>query len=340
MASQQTTQPHETDLLVIALSGEGALALCDFDTATGALTLRGKVGLPGVEGGCGGMPMAADAAKRHVYVAWRGEDPQLFSFALDRESRELGFVATSSLPASMCWLSMASCGERLLTASFPGSAIAISPVGAGGDAGEPIMADQAMHAHCLVEAPNGLVYTASLRGDFIQIYAFDDTRSALRPVARQDVPAGSGPRHIAFTADGSFAYLVSEFAGRVTRFAVSPDTGALTAEQSVDLLPKGQDAWAAEVRLAPAEAVLYVSERNSSQIFGFGLDGHREIRPICAEPAPECPRAFGFDASGRYLVVLGEESGEARTYRMQPDGALEAASQLEVGKGPSWILPV
>ena len=325
-------------LLVIALAGEGALALCELDTATGALVLLEKVRLPGVEGGCGGMPLAANRKRDRVYAAWRGEAPRLFSFELDSHIPRLKFLSEASLPASMCYASMASCERRLLTSSYTDSTIAISPVDGEGRAGEPLMVEEAMHAHCLVEAPNGLVYATSLRGDFIQIYAFDDARSGLRPIARQEVPAGSGPRHIVFTADGKAAYLLSEFSGKLTLFDVEPETGTLTSRQSVDLLPEGEKAWAAELCLSPGEVVLYASERKTSQIFGYRLGGSREMQLICAEPAPECPRAFGLDASGRYLIASGEKSGEARTYRIGPDGALDAVAQLQVGAAPSWVL--
>lgn len=338
MHPTKSPSPHGKSLLVIALSGEGALALCELDSATGALALLEKVRLPGVEGGCGGMPLAANGKGDRFYVAWRGERPRLFSFQLDCDARRLEVLAEASLPASMCYAMLSSCGRRLLTSSYTDSTIAISPVDAEGRAGEPLMIEAAVHAHCLVEAPNGLVYATSLRGDFIRTYAFDDARSGLRPIARQEMPAGSGPRHIVFTADGSFAYLLSEFSGTLTQFEVERGTGALMPGQSLDLLPDGEKAWAAELHLGPGGDVVYASERNTSQIFGYRLSESREMQLICAKPAPDCPRAFGFDASGRYLIALGEKSGEARTYRIGQDGALDAMAQLHVGAAPSWVL--
>jgi len=183
-----------------------------------------------------------------------------------------------------------------------------------------------------------LIYATSLRGDFIQIYAFDDAGSGLRPVARQEVAAGSGPRHIVFSGDGKSAYLLSEFAGTLTRFDVEPETGALTPKQVTGLLPDGEKAWAAELRLSRGEEALYASERNSSQIFAFRIGGGGEMQMIGAIPAPDCPRAFGFDASGRYLVALGEKSGEAWAYRIEQGGALCEVARLHVGAAPSWIL--
>ncbi|MDN3722280.1 beta-propeller fold lactonase family protein [Roseibium salinum] len=184
--------------------------------------------------------MAASEDGRWIYVAWRGEPYRLFSFAVDGNARRLNCLGQASLPASMCYAMVSSCGRRLLTSSYTGSTIAISPIGDDGTAGEPIMTRDAMHAHCLVEAPNGLVYATSLRGDCVQTYRFDAGRNDLSPLARLDVPAGSGPRHIVFTADGSRAYLLSEFAGTLTRLDVDPHTGALAIRERVALLPEGE----------------------------------------------------------------------------------------------------
>jgi len=336
--NRNSPSPHQDSLLVIALAGEGALALCELSAQTGALSLIEKVKLPGVEGHCGGMPLAVNRKGSRIYVAWRGEGLRLFSFELNTPARTLTFLAEATLPASMCYVMLTSCEQRLLTSSYTGSTIAISSLDGQGKAGEPTMVKDAMHAHCLVEAPNGLVYATSLRGDFIQTYAFDDARNSIRPIARREVPGGTGPRHIVFSADGTVAYLLSEFTGTLTLFDVVPDTGALKSRQSIDLLPEGEKAWAAELCLSPAEDFLYASERNTSQIFVYRLGLNREMRLICAEQAPECPRAFGIDASGRVLIILGEKSGEAWTYRIRQDGALEAAAQLKVGVAPSWVI--
>ncbi|MDF0603846.1 beta-propeller fold lactonase family protein [Psychromarinibacter sp. C21-152] len=331
--------PAEADqILAICLPGEAAVALCDFNSATGTLAMTQKQRLPGVEDDCRGVPMAANADGTRLYVAWRGADTRLFSFALDGRARRLDLLGEASLPASMCYATLAARGRRLLTSSFTGSTIAMSPVDSDGRVGEPLMVREAMHVHCLIEAPNGLVYATSLRGDFIQSYAFDESCADLTPVARCDMPSGSGPRHLVFTADGRTAFLLSEYAGSLTRLDVDPRTGALAPVQTVDLLPEGEKAWAAELRLSPDERLLYASERNTSRLFGFRLDAERRMLPAGAEAAPRCPRAFGFDRTGAYLVALGEESGEARLYRVAPDGRIAPGVELPVGTAPSWVV--
>ena len=330
---------RESSLLVIALAGEGALALCSLDTASGELSQAAKTPLPGAGGVCRGMPLAADAEGRLIYAAWRGEPFRLFSFRFDAGARSLTCIGDAGLPASMCYAAMSSCGSHVLCASNQGSVISLSPVGAYGCAGEPVMQREAYKAHCLVEAPNGFVYATSLRGDFVQIYTFDGSRNDLAPVSRLELSPGGGPRHIIFTRDGRRAYLLSEFAGKLDALDVDPSTGALSVVHSVNLLSEDEKPWAAELRLGPAEDVIYASERRSSRIYAYAA-GAEGLSLLCSVQAPAVPTAFGFAQSGRYLVALGETSGEAWTYRIAPDGSLELTNRMHVGAGPSWVLEV
>ncbi|SFH49232.1 6-phosphogluconolactonase [Palleronia marisminoris] len=328
---------NDQDILVIVLAGESALVLCDLDGKTGGMTLREKVSLPGVEGACLGMPLATNPAGDRVYVAWRGKEKRLFTFALDTAARHLAPLSDAPLPASMCHASPVAGGRHLATASMTDSTIALSPLAPDGTASAPVWSDAAPFAHCLIEAPNGLLYAPSLKGHFVQIYALADDASSLRPVARQDAPDGSGPRHILFTADGATAYLLSEFAGTLTAFDVAPKAGTLTPRQTVSFLSDGEKAKASELCLSPDERVLYASERNTSQIFAYRLEDAR-MHLMGAFPAPDCPRAIGLDSTGRHLIALGEKSGDAWSYRIDGDGMLVPAARLSVGAGPSWVL--
>lgn len=326
------------DLMVVALAGEAAVALCALDRATGALSILDKQPLPGAEGACRGVPMVASADASRIYVAWRGEAFRLYSFALDRDALQLTCLGHASLPASMCYVAMSADGRRVLTSSNTGSTIAISPIDSAGCADDPIQTLEAHKAHCIVEAPNGLLYATSLRGDFVQSYVFEAESGSLSPDSRLDLPEGSGPRHILFTADGTRAYLLSEFAGTLTCLDVDAQSGALSVRDRVDLLPGADKAWAAELRLGPGQDMLYASERSTSQIFTYRLGAQGEMHLLGAVPAPDCPTAFDLDASGTNLIALGEKSAEAWTYRITPDGIPELASRTDIGAVPSWVL--
>ncbi|EPX83607.1 hypothetical protein, not 6-phosphogluconolactonase [Salipiger mucosus DSM 16094] len=314
------------------------MALCALAPVTGAFDVIDKQFLPGGTGSCRGVPMAASADKGRIYVAWRGEAFRLFSFALDRDARRLTCLGGASLPASMCYTTVSSCGQVVLSTSNTGSVIAVSVIDEEGRAGDPLLTQEAFKAHCLVMAANGLAYVTSLRGDFVQSYAFDAARRDLKPLTRLELPEASGPRHIVFTADGTRAYLLSEFAGTLTSLNVDAETGSLSVLDRVEMLPGVKRAWAAELRLGPDQTVLYASERSTSQIFAYRTGTHGGMELIGAVPAPECPTAFDLCVTGRHLVALGEKSGEAWVYRIDGDGLPDRVTRTEIGAVPSWTL--
>ncbi|MFW2544987.1 lactonase family protein [Primorskyibacter sp. 2E107] len=328
------------ELVLIALAGEAALALCSFDPEIGSLEVIDKLSLPGAEGACRGVPMAANAAGDRIYLAWRGDDFRLFSLALDRPTRRLTCLGSASLPASMCYLAMSPCGRRVLSSSNTGSVVAVNPVDDAGYAGDPVLTFDAFKAHCVRPAPNGLVYATSLRGDFVQGYRFDASSGGLTPLSRLNLSEGSGPRHICFTSDGRHAYLLSEFKGLLMLLDVDGATGALSVRQTVAMLPEVDTAWAAELRLSMHESRLYASERLTSQIFSYRLDEMGRMQAIEAVPGPDCPTAFGLNRSGSHLIALGEKNGEAWTYRLDSDGRPKLTSRFEIGAVPSWVLTV
>ncbi|QDY69469.1 lactonase family protein [Qingshengfaniella alkalisoli] len=326
------------DLVLVALAGQAALALCTLDPATGGFSVLERLTLPEAGGTCRGVPMAARADGERIYLAWRGEPFRLYSFALNRAARRLECLGSSSLPASMCYLKLSLSGRHVLTSSNVGSVIAVSPIDDSGCAGEPVLTQEAHKAHCVVPAPNGLVYATSLRGDFVQCCSFDAVRGGLAPLSRLDLPVGSGPRHLTFTEGGARAYLLSEFMGLLSCLDVDDATGALSVRQSVSLFPGAEKARAAELRLGSDQTHLYASERNTSRIFTFRLDAAGGMHLIGAVPAPECPTAFDLSRCGRYLIALGEASGEVWSYRIRPDGLPDLAARVAVGAVPSWVL--
>ena len=108
--------------------------------------------------------------------------------------------------------------------------------------------------------------------------------------------------------------------------------------QTLELLPGADTAKAAELRLGADEAYLYVSERNTSQLFTYRLDASGALQPLGPVKAPDCPTAFTLTAGGHHLIALGEQSGEAWTYRIGPDGRPEHINSARIGAVPSWAV--
>jgi 6-phosphogluconolactonase len=175
--------------------------------------------------------------------------------------------------------------------------------------------------------------------------------------------ANTGPRHFITSADNKFAYVLSEFNASVTTFTIDPKTGTLTEIASVSGLPADtklqpgaarmpvgapgsppprntdNDIWAADIQMTPNGRFLYISERTSSTINGFGVDGATgKLTYLGGTPTEKQPRGFAIDKSGRYMIVSGEKSDTLSTYAIDPaSGALKAVGKYPVGKGANWV---
>lgn len=88
------------------------------------------------------------------------------------------------------------------------------------------------HPHCVCPTPDGrFLCVCDLGRDRIELL----TRG-LEPVSSTEAPAGSGPRHLVFSADGCYAYCSAELSSAVCVFSYAE--GRLTFLHSVSTLPE------------------------------------------------------------------------------------------------------
>ncbi|HEX4809393.1 MAG TPA: beta-propeller fold lactonase family protein [Bryobacteraceae bacterium] len=107
--------------------------------------------------------------------------------------------------------------------------IAVLPILADGRTGEAIVTkhngsgpsprQKGPHPHQVLEISGGVILVPDLGADRIARYRFNDADGGLSPADPSEIrlPAGTGPRHLAPSADSKVLYLVSELASTVTR---------------------------------------------------------------------------------------------------------------------------
>jgi 6-phosphogluconolactonase len=289
------------------------------------------------------MPLALDARRRRLYAARRSEPWAVLSFAVDPAEGRLHPLGEAPLPHSMAYLSTEASGRWLLSASYPGDQVAVSPLDATGLAGPATQVlPTGRHAHCLQVSPDQRFAYAALLGEGqVLHWRFDAANGRLGPAAPGVFTArpGAGPRHLRFDADGRRAVLLNELDGTLDLLARDPHDGTLTALQTQPLLPVGSglEPWAAEVRFAPGAAFVYASERRSSTLAGFAVEAEG-LRPIGRWPTEAQPRSFAITPSGRWLVAAGQASHTLGVHRVsRADGTLSAGRSTPVGLNPNWV---
>lgn len=197
------------------------------------------------------------------------------------------------------------------------------------------------YGHCILGDPSGrFVYGCDLGSDRIWAWSLDAEKGTLSPLEQGAgvSPAGAGPRHGAFAADGRFFYVCNELDNTVTVFARDTATGALSARESVSTLPgalRADPGFAtAEIAVHPSGRWLYVSNRDTTRagrdtvaVFAIGADG--KLTFLEAAPAGvTVARGFAIAPSGRWLVTAGQEDGKIAVLRIDSKaGTLSATDQ-------------
>ncbi len=162
-----------------------------------------------------------------------------------------------------------------------------------------------------------------LGADKIFVYRFDAQTGKLTQAATDALPAGSGPRHLAFSADGKYVYVVAELTAMVHAFRWNAPN--LAALGTVSMLPAGYAGAksGAEIVAHPNGKFVYASNRghDSIAIFRVGADGKLTAAGEVLSGG-KTPRNFTIDPSGKFLLVANQDSGTVVVFRI--DGATGA----------------
>ena len=314
--------------------------------SSGELTPVETTAVPGPAKPGGSLPLAVSPDKKRLYVGLRNEPYSVVTFAIDAKTGKLKLVGPGPLADSMAYIVTDRSGKFLLSASYPGHKVTVSPIGADGvvQAATQNMTTQP-NAHCIMPDPtNKYVLHTSLGGDLVYQEKFDAKTGTLTPndPPSVSVKAKAGARHLVFSPNKKFVYLVSELDGSIYVFPWDAKTGTLKKEvQVATSLPKGFDGkpWAADIHVTPDGKFLYASERTTSTLAAFSVDPKTGmLTPINSFPTEKQPRGFNIDPTSRYLLSVGQLSNSLTSYAIdKKTGKLTKLKEYPMGKNPNWV---
>lgn len=291
---------------------------------------------------------------KFLYAVTEGKAGSVRSFAIDPETKKLKFM--NECPSGgngPCHLAIDREGRVLLAANYGSGSVASIPINADGTLSAPASVIQHKgssvnpkrqkepHAHSMNFSPDErFVFAADLGLDKIMIYKLDPATAKLEAntPAFAAVKPGAGPRHLTFSPDGRFAYVINELDETMTAYAYDAKSGALSEIQHISTLPgdfKGVS-WCAEVRVHPNGKFLYGSNRGHDSIIIYKIDPEKGTLTEAGfqNTGIKNPRNFNLDPSGRFCIVANQDSDSVCTFQVNPEtGALEpAGSPITVGK--------
>ncbi len=243
-----------------------------------------------------------------------------------------------------CHLGLAAAERGLLVANYMGGNVAIIPLTPNGDfaeeaqsvrqhqgSGPHVQRQEAAHAHCFLAGPMGAIaYTADLGCDAVFAYEVAASGDRLTPLTGLTYRArpGAGPRHLTFSSDGRFGYLLNELNSTIDVLTVSP-AGGLACRQTIPMLPPDWSghSTAAEVLIHPHGRWLYASNRghDSLAVYAIGADeGHLTLVGHVPTQGEE-PRNFRISPDGRHLIAANQRTHTLVVFRVdEATGRLSA----------------
>ncbi len=291
-----------------------------FNTDTGQLStpaLAADIRSPGF--------LAMNAEQTHLYAVAKTDKPVVAAYAIESDATLRLLNTTPIGDGGGAHISVHPSGNFLLTAQYGGGSTAVFPIAEDGSVQERSQLiehqggskvvdrrQDSPHPHWTGYSPDGkYAFVPDLGLDQIVIYAIDGI--TLTPHGHAQSIPGGGPRHMRFSIDGKFIYLLNELDLSVTTFAYNADKGSANARSTTPAL--SQEVKSKELFNSASEIVVhdngkfvYSANRGNDSVTAFQTDpATGALRVIEVEPIRGAwPR--NINLIGNWLIAAGARS--------------------------------
>ena len=281
-----------------------------------------------------------------------GEDDGLTSTAhalsFDKSQGRLALMNTQlTQGGAPCYINLSPNEDFVITANYMGGSISVLPTETSGRLGENVSTfafqgegvlkerQSQPHLHCVEFTPDGKFLLANDLGtDKIHVFPLTSD-GKLDEKATFDVAleAGSGPRHLCFSKDGRFAYLINELSGKVTALSYNGET--LTPIQYIEADTVNAQG-SADIHLSPDGKFLYASNRLKAD--GIAIFSVHQETGMLTKAGYQLtgihPRNFIITPDGRFLLVACRDSNLVQIFsRDEKTGLLvDTGKTIEISK--------
>lgn len=278
---------------------------------------------------------------------------KVFGFAADGAGALRSLASPDSGGGGPTHLALDPVSNTLFAAHYGTGHVAALPIAADGAPGPvasvqrdtgsgPSPRQKSAHAHGSALDPSGrILAVADLGADRVFLYRFDRRTRTLAPnPATLELPAGHGPRHLAFDPAGKFLFLITELVPelRVYRWDAAHGTGTLVETLSTLAAPL-EKASGAELRVSDDGHFVYVSNRVEDSIAGYAVDrASGKLREVTRVKTDKTPWSFSLAPGGRWLLVANQGAGTVTVHARNPQtGTIAPAAQSIAVEKPTSI---
>lgn len=270
--------------------------------------------------------LALTSDKKFVYsISERGEKSTISSFAFNDKTGIMHFLnRVSGHGADPCFVSVSE--NHVITANYTGGNVCVFVRKNDGTLSNAIQNVQHTgksidvnrqdkpHVHQAIFSPDKkFLLVNDLGTDYVTSYSYDkkSTDKVLTEFDKLKVKSGSGPRHLVFSKNGAFIYLLQEMDGTVSIIAFNKGKLSLIEETTVvrrDNISSG----AADIHISPDDKFLYATNRgnaNDITVFKIQNDGRlKYVQQISV--LGNGPRNFAITKDGKYIFVANQRTNQ------------------------------
>jgi 6-phosphogluconolactonase len=350
IAQKKPVYPKSFDLIVGAYTSGNSkgIAVYRFYTETGRLAYLSQI-----DNVSNPSYLAVSSNNKFVYAVNENDNGEVSSFSFEPKTGQLKFInKVSTLGGSPCYISVDKAQKNLFVANYSGGNIAVLPLNEDGsiapasmtlkDDGHGINKErqEKAHVHTAVLSPDEkyVLYT-DLGTDKINITKYKGGKNnQIVPAnpAFVSVKPGYGPRHLAFSNDKKYLYLITEMGSSVIVFDYN--NGKPKQKQDISLLPDGFKGatGAADIHISPNGKFLYATNRgdaNDISVFSINPENGELTFVDRKSTGGKGPRNFVIDPTGKYLLVAHQNSDNIYVFQLdEATGKLiRVVSRIEVG---------
>jgi 6-phosphogluconolactonase len=250
-----------------------------------------------------------------------------------------------------CYVAIDQSGKHLAVANYTGGSISLLPIEKDGTIGKTSRLIQQQgksintvrqaspHVHYTHFTGNGFQLLATDLGtDKVLLYDIDPFTFEVKPGGQPFISTrpGSGPRHMDFSSDNKFAYVIEELSGMVETYRYK--NKKLKIKQRLSCLPPGfkGEAASADIHISPNGNFVYCSNRgtaNSIAIFKRNNKNGKLTNIGFQSTLGLSPRNFSIDPGGNFLLVANQKSDNIVVFKIDAlTGTLsDTGNRINVG---------
>lgn len=348
-----SAQNNSLNLLIGTYTNTGkseGIYVYSFDVKSGKLAYKSKV----VAENPSYLALSTD--KKSVYAVNELHDGKgsLSAFSYDRDKGNLRFINKQVTSGDdPCHVIIDENGKHAIVSNYSGGSFTVFGTETDGALTEKVQLEahsgngpdknrqEKPHVHSATFSPDQkFVLVQDLGTDCISVYPYKSENLQL-PVDVSKVKIakaspGSGPRHITFSKDGKFIYLVQEMKAAVSVYGYKE--GELTFLQELSMLPPSftGDVGAADIHISPDGNYLYASNRgdaNDIAIYKINTNSGKLTYIQNQSVEGKGPRSFALSPDGRYLLVANQYTNDVIVFERDAasGGLKKTENRIEVG---------